>query len=182
MEAPRPLPPNTPPPAADPKALLAAANSASEKVAALHIVFLAICAYILVNRLRHDRPGPPDWQGGGSILGVAHELLAAQGASRVRAIRVVAAVIRSSLRGTRFGRYVSGWKAARLTLGAPALFPILLLGTPSAAHPRRRRRSDRPPGGGRHTAGGIAAPLAPSRKGPIGQASAPRDACRSPRR
>jgi uncharacterized protein YjbI with pentapeptide repeats len=35
-------------PAADPKALLAAANSASEKVAALHIVFLAICAYVLV--------------------------------------------------------------------------------------------------------------------------------------
>jgi Pentapeptide repeats (8 copies) len=43
---------------------------------------------------------------------------------------LVAAVIRSSLRGTRFGRYVSGWKAARLTLGAPALFAILLLGTP----------------------------------------------------
>ena len=34
--------------AADPKALLAAANSASEKVAALHIVFLAICSYVLV--------------------------------------------------------------------------------------------------------------------------------------
>jgi uncharacterized protein YjbI with pentapeptide repeats len=40
--------PSTPSPAADPKALLAAANSASEKVASLHIVFLAICAYILV--------------------------------------------------------------------------------------------------------------------------------------
>ena len=35
-------------PAADPKPLLAAANSASEKVAALHIVFLAVCAYVLV--------------------------------------------------------------------------------------------------------------------------------------
>ncbi|MFY9270378.1 MAG: pentapeptide repeat-containing protein [Candidatus Manganitrophaceae bacterium] len=33
---------------ADPKALLAAANSASEKVATLHVFFLAICAYILV--------------------------------------------------------------------------------------------------------------------------------------
>jgi hypothetical protein len=40
--------PNTTTPAADPKALLVAANTASEKVAALHIVFLAICAYVLV--------------------------------------------------------------------------------------------------------------------------------------
>jgi uncharacterized protein YjbI with pentapeptide repeats len=40
--------PTTKPSTADPTALLAAANGASEKVAALHIVFLAICAYILV--------------------------------------------------------------------------------------------------------------------------------------
>ena len=34
--------------APDPKALLDAANSASEKVATLHIAFLALCAYVLV--------------------------------------------------------------------------------------------------------------------------------------
>src|SRR5262249_19018126 len=39
---------NSPPTPVDPKPLLAAANSAAEKVAALHVVFLAICAYILV--------------------------------------------------------------------------------------------------------------------------------------
>jgi hypothetical protein len=39
---------NTFSPRPDPKALLATTNSASEKVAALHIVFLAVCAYVLV--------------------------------------------------------------------------------------------------------------------------------------
>ena len=39
---------NSSSPAVDPKPLLSAANSASEKVAALHIVFLAVCAYVLV--------------------------------------------------------------------------------------------------------------------------------------
>src|SRR5262245_58526108 len=37
-----------PDPSADAKALLDVANSASEKVAALHIAFLALCAYVLV--------------------------------------------------------------------------------------------------------------------------------------
>src|SRR5262245_46129223 len=36
------------PSAADAKALLDAANSASEKVAALHIAFLALCTYVVV--------------------------------------------------------------------------------------------------------------------------------------
>src|SRR5713226_3014700 len=34
--------------ATDPRSLLEAANVASEKVATLHIAFLAICAYVLV--------------------------------------------------------------------------------------------------------------------------------------
>ncbi len=49
MEQPSPtITPNTSSPTPDPKALLDAANSASEKVAALHIAFLALCAYVLV--------------------------------------------------------------------------------------------------------------------------------------
>jgi len=39
---------NAPDPSADAKALLDAANSASEKVATLHIAFLALCTYVLV--------------------------------------------------------------------------------------------------------------------------------------
>lgn len=38
----------TPEPATDAKALLDAANRASEKVAALHIAFLAVCTYVVV--------------------------------------------------------------------------------------------------------------------------------------
>ncbi|HEY3304153.1 MAG TPA: pentapeptide repeat-containing protein [Candidatus Binatia bacterium] len=49
MEEPEPTSTTSRPPAApDAKALLDAANSASEKVAVLHIAFLALCAYILV--------------------------------------------------------------------------------------------------------------------------------------
>ena len=38
----------TPEPVTDAKALLDAANRASEKVAALHIAFLAVCTYVVV--------------------------------------------------------------------------------------------------------------------------------------
>jgi len=49
MEEPEPTnTSSTPASAPDPKALLDAANSASEKVAVLHVAFLALCTYVLV--------------------------------------------------------------------------------------------------------------------------------------